>query len=147
MTAAALHLARWYCVHNIQDLAVGVVAPLYQADWLFVWPVVEYCILADHKNHGLMANFVPSSWRRQTHVLLLQEHARDSFENLLFGLCRFYELTGHYPSKITMVSYTLKQKRFEDLHRAAVHYPKEQFSFVGTPVPPAATGATAVRHN
>jgi hypothetical protein len=23
-----------------------------------------------------------------------EDHARDSFENLLFGLCRFYELTG-----------------------------------------------------
>ncbi len=26
-----------------------------------------------------------------------QEHARDSFENVLFSLCRFHELTGHYP--------------------------------------------------
>lgn len=23
-----------------------------------------------------------------------EDHARDSFENMLFGLCRFYELTG-----------------------------------------------------
>lgn len=74
----------------------------------------------------------------------LQEHARDSFENVLFSLCRFFELTGHYPAKITAVSYTLKQARFEQLHRAAVRYPADQFEFLGTPVPPAATGAQAV---
>jgi len=72
-----------------------------------------------------------------------EEHARDSFENLLFSLCRFYELTGHYPSNITAVSYTLKQRRFEDVHRAAVRFPHEHFYFIGTPVPPAAKGAEA----
>jgi hypothetical protein len=75
----------------------------------------------------------------------LQEHARDSFENLLFSLCRFYELTGHYPANITAVSYILKQKRFEEVHRAAVRFPHEHFYFIGTPVPPAAKGAEAVR--
>lgn len=33
---------------------------------------------------------------------LTEEHARDSFENLLFSICRFRELTGHYPVNITV---------------------------------------------
>ncbi|GER38765.1 polyketide cyclase/dehydrase and lipid transportsuperfamily protein, partial [Striga asiatica] len=33
---------------------------------------------------------------------LTEEHARDSFENLLFSLCRFRELTGAYPQNITV---------------------------------------------
>uniref|UniRef100_A0A7S0S546 DUF218 domain-containing protein n=1 Tax=Chlamydomonas leiostraca TaxID=1034604 RepID=A0A7S0S546_9CHLO len=70
-----------------------------------------------------------------------EEHARDSFENLLFSLCRFYELTGHYPEHITVVSYTLKRDRFTSLHRAALRWPVANFDFVGTPVPPAAQGA------
>ncbi|GAX80190.1 hypothetical protein CEUSTIGMA_g7628.t1 [Chlamydomonas eustigma] len=70
-----------------------------------------------------------------------EEHARDSFENLLFGLCRFYELTGHYPRHITVISYTLKQDRFSSLHREAVQFPSEHFSFIGTPIPPLAKGA------
>lgn len=74
----------------------------------------------------------------------MQEHARDSFENVLFSLCRFYELTGHYPAAITAVSYTLKQRRFEEVHRAAVRFPASNFTFIGTPVPPAAKGAEAV---
>lgn len=35
---------------------------------------------------------------------LTEEHARDSFENLLFSVCRFRELTGRYPSNITVSS-------------------------------------------
>lgn len=33
---------------------------------------------------------------------LTEEHARDSFENLLFSVCRFRELTGTYPHNITV---------------------------------------------
>lgn len=80
-----------------------------------------------------------------------QEHARDSFENLLFSVCRFYELTGHAPANITVVrgrtswlrlkrhpphpqvSYSFKGRRFTDLHRAALRYPSSSFRFVGTP--------------
>ena len=32
-----------------------------------------------------------------------EEAARDSYENVLFGLCRFYQLTGHYPETVTVV--------------------------------------------
>lgn len=33
---------------------------------------------------------------------LTEEHAKDSFENLLFSVCRFRELTGSYPQNITV---------------------------------------------
>eukprot|EP00798_Chlamydomonas_sp_ICE-L_P021624 gene21624-28627_t len=62
-----------------------------------------------------------------------EEHARDSFENLLFSLCRFYELAGHYPDDVTVVSYTLKKSRFLTLHREALRFPYEHFHFIGTP--------------
>lgn len=47
---------------------------------------------------------------------------------------RFYELTGHYPDHITVVSYTLKQNRFSTLHRGALRFPPDRFKFVGTQV-------------
>ncbi len=31
-----------------------------------------------------------------------EDRARDSLENLLFGLCRFYELTGRYPDFVVV---------------------------------------------
>lgn len=45
---------------------------------------------------------------------LTEEHARDSFENLLFSVCRFRELTGTYPQNITVSSYVcVHQKGYE----------------------------------
>ena len=66
---------------------------------------------------------------------LTEEFARDSFENLLFSMCRFRELTGHYPLNVTVVSYDFKERRFTDLHRHALRFPELQFSFVGVPIP------------
>ena len=74
---------------------------------------------------------------------MLQEHARDSFENLLFSLCRFYELTGHYPDNVLVIGYNFKHERFADLHRAALRWPDQKFTFVGTPALTA--GAQEVR--
>ena len=56
-----------------------------------------------------------------------EEFARDSYENLLFSLCRFFEMTGRYPEKLTVVGFGFKEKRFTDLHRKAVRFPKERF--------------------
>lgn len=64
---------------------------------------------------------------------LTEEHARDSFENLLFSICRFRELTGSYPHNITVVGYDFKEDRFVHLHRSALRFPKGQFFYVGTP--------------
>ncbi|KAL2635000.1 hypothetical protein R1flu_006479 [Riccia fluitans] len=67
---------------------------------------------------------------------LTEEHARDSFENLLFSICRFREITGDYPLNITVVSYDFKEERFADLHRSALRFPRSRFFFVGTPAAP-----------
>ncbi|XP_042481337.1 uncharacterized protein C57A10.07 [Macadamia integrifolia] len=64
---------------------------------------------------------------------LTEEHARDSFENLLFSVCRFRELTGAYPSNITVVSYDFKEERFSHLHRSAIRFPENRFFYAGTP--------------
>lgn len=46
---------------------------------------------------------------------LLEVHARDSFENLLFSLCRFREASGRYPSRVTVVSFGFKRRRFVEV--------------------------------
>lgn len=72
---------------------------------------------------------------------LTEEHARDSFENLLFSVCRFRELTGTYPQNITVVSYDFKEERFAQLHRSALGFPEGRFFFSGTPATPTAREA------
>jgi hypothetical protein len=61
-----------------------------------------------------------------------EEHARDSFENLLFSICRFYELTGRFPQKITVVGFEAKRERFTDHHVKAIGYPGSNFTYIGT---------------
>jgi hypothetical protein len=39
---------------------------------------------------------------------VVEDYARDSFENLLFSICRFKEVTGNYPARVTVVGYTFK---------------------------------------
>mmetsp|Transcript_10210 Transcript_10210/g.24535 ORF Transcript_10210/g.24535 Transcript_10210/m.24535 type:complete len:437 (+) Transcript_10210:12-1322(+) len=68
-----------------------------------------------------------------------EEFATDSFENLLFSIARFREVTGDYPQTITVVSFTFKQRRFETLHAHALRWPPDRFSYVGVD-PPASTG-------
>lgn len=58
--------------------------------------------------------------------MVTEEYARDSYENLLFSICRFSEMTGNYPDKITVVGFEFKRYRFENIHRQAIRYPKEQ---------------------
>ncbi|ORY83824.1 hypothetical protein BCR37DRAFT_378835 [Protomyces lactucae-debilis] len=60
-----------------------------------------------------------------------ENFARDSFDNLLFSLCRFYEVTGRYPTKVSVVGYQFKADRFHNLHRAALKYPETAFVYVG----------------
>ncbi|WOL14250.1 hypothetical protein Cni_G23030 [Canna indica] len=69
---------------------------------------------------------------------LTEEHARDSFENLLFSVCRFRQLTGSYPQNITVVSYDFKKERFSRLHRLAIGFPEGNFFYIGTPAAPGA---------
>ncbi|XP_010912633.1 uncharacterized protein C57A10.07 [Elaeis guineensis] len=72
---------------------------------------------------------------------LTEEHARDSFENLLFSVCRFRELAGTYPQNITVVSYDFKEERFTHLHRSAIGFPDGRFFYFGTPASPTAKEA------
>ncbi|CAH9078578.1 unnamed protein product [Cuscuta europaea] len=72
---------------------------------------------------------------------LTEEHARDSFENLLFSVCRFRELTGSYPHNITVVGYDFKAERFVQLHRTAIRFPESRFIYSGTPSSPSSRDA------
>ncbi len=71
-----------------------------------------------------------------------EEFARDSFENVLFGLCRFHEIAGRWPARLTVVSWTFKSARF-DLHRAALRWPWERWEFIGAHNPLDLAGAEA----
>eukprot|EP00736_Rhodelphis_marinus_P001081 Rmarinus@m.5543 len=64
-----------------------------------------------------------------------EEFARDSFENLLFSLCRYHDIVGWYPQKVTVISFSFKEDRFVHLHRTALRIPEDMFEFVAVDGP------------
>jgi hypothetical protein len=63
-----------------------------------------------------------------------EDAALDSYQNVLFSIARFHELTGAYPSRVTIVGHAFKRRRFEQLHRLALRWPKTRFAYEGLPL-------------
>lgn len=77
---------------------------------------------------ALTMNLLPSSEQVRATT---EEHALDSYQNLLFSIARFHEYTGHYPARITIVGYEMKRRRFNELHRVALRWPEDKFNYIG----------------
>ncbi|KAH7888318.1 hypothetical protein F5I97DRAFT_1803768 [Phlebopus sp. FC_14] len=86
------------------------------------------------QNHASASSGSLSPFPRAT----TETFSLDSFQNLLFSLARFHEVTGKYPSQITVVGYEMKRRRFEELHREALRFPAPHFHYIGLE-PPLAT--------
>jgi len=61
----------------------------------------------------------------------IEDASLDSFQNVLFSIARFRELTGAYPTRTTVVGHDFKRRRFERLHRLALRWPKLRFTYEG----------------
>ncbi|MBN2053626.1 hypothetical protein JW905_01810 [bacterium] len=65
--------------------------------------------------------------RQRAHT---EEYARDSFENILFSICRFKEITGMFPLRLSVISWGFKSRRFE-YHRKTLDFPAAGFNYIG----------------
>lgn len=66
---------------------------------------------------------------------ITEEFSRDSYENLLYSICRVREYSGAFPSHVTFVSWEFKRARF-DLHRQTMLWPADRFTYLGPNNPP-----------
>ena len=78
-------------------------------------------------HEGFLNSTGDELWARAT----TETYALDSYQNLAFSVCRFREMTGGYPEKVTAVGYGFKEKRFADVHRRALGLGAEAWSYVG----------------
>ena len=63
--------------------------------------------------------------------VVTEDFARDSYENLLFSVCRFVEVTGSLPERISVHGFSFKQRRYVNLHRHALDdFPRDRFSYL-----------------
>lgn len=66
-----------------------------------------------------------------------EEFARDSFENVLFSIARFKQITGAYPKKVSIVGFEFKMHRFINLHLKTIKFDMNSTGYVGIdPKPP-----------
>lgn len=63
--------------------------------------------------------------------ILLEEHATDSLQNLLFSILLFRRTIGRYPKNIRVITHAFKSKRFLELHAPAIHWPKDRIQVQG----------------
>jgi hypothetical protein len=63
--------------------------------------------------------------------ILLEEHATDSFQNLLFSILLFRRTTGRYPRQIRVITHAFKAGRFLELHAPAIRWPSERIQVQG----------------
>jgi hypothetical protein len=63
--------------------------------------------------------------------ILLEEHATDSFQNLLFSILLFRKTTGSYPRTIRIVTHAFKGPRFLELHAPAIRWPRNRVQVQG----------------
>ena len=67
--------------------------------------------------------------------VILEESAKDTLENLLFGICRAHQVTGQWPSSVTVISWVWKKERIQ-LIANALRLPGYSYLGVGDKVNP-----------
>lgn len=64
-----------------------------------------------------------------------EDHATDSFQNVLFSLLRFRQVVGRYPRDITVVTHAFKRDRILGVHARALRWPAERIRLHGIDPP------------
>ncbi|KAK1075744.1 hypothetical protein LTR74_000152 [Friedmanniomyces endolithicus] len=64
-----------------------------------------------------------------------EEHATDSYQNLLFSILRFRDLVGRYPNDVVVVTHAFKERRFLELHVPAIKWPPGRIRVQGVNPP------------
>lgn len=59
-----------------------------------------------------------------------EEYSLDSFDNLLYSIFRFKEITNVYPQSITIVGFGFKESRFLNYHAKALDIPKNMINYI-----------------
>jgi hypothetical protein len=60
----------------------------------------------------------------------IEEYATDSYQNILFSICRFREVVGRFPARVCVVGWGFKAAR-ADFHRQTLRWPADRFVYAG----------------
>ena len=60
-----------------------------------------------------------------------EDLASDTYQNLLFSILRFHDVTGRYPADITVITHAFKERRILEQHAVAIRWPAEKIRVQG----------------
>ena len=66
-------------------------------------------------------------------MIFSEQDARDSYENVLFGIARFYQVAGRFPDAISVIGFEYKRERIETYHRKALRWPMGKWPLESAP--------------
>jgi hypothetical protein len=66
--------------------------------------------------------FLKNPYFRINTNILLEEYARDSYENVLYSICTFVKRFNKFPKKITIIGFGFKRERFLSSHLTTLGY-------------------------
>jgi hypothetical protein len=78
--------------------------------------------------------------------ILLDEAATDSFQNIIFSIMVFRKHCGYYPTQITIVAHSFKERRFLNLHANAIRWPTDRIRVLGIDPPFSRTYVRPIQH-
>jgi hypothetical protein len=131
----------------IEHIRAGVELAASQPHSLLVFAGGQTRLMAGPRSEGQSYWMLADrfSWWQKAGVCdraTTEEFGRDSLENILFGLARFRECTGHYPASMEIVGWEFKRERF-DFHRQTARWPgdDQHYRYHGANNPADLTGA------
>ena len=132
----------------VDHIRQGVILARHDPDSVLIFSGGETRRQAEHVSEAASHMRLAEQWDwfgvadYVSHRAYLETYARDSFENVLCSIDRFHEVTGKYPTAVTVVGFAFKQKRFE-LHAHTIiesqdryGIPKFEFQYCGVNNPP-----------
>lgn len=90
----------------------------------FTKPEIEKSEASSYLDMAKAVGFLKNPYFRIGTNILLEEHARDSHENVLYSLSTFYKKFQKFPKKITIVGFGFKRERFLSSHLTTLGYYK-----------------------
>lgn len=88
----------------------------------FTKPEIEKSESASYLEVAKSVGFMKNPYFRIGTNILVEEYARDSYENVLYSICTFYHKFKKFPKKITILGFGFKKERFLDSHLATLGY-------------------------
>ncbi|KAI9017832.1 hypothetical protein BC832DRAFT_589077 [Gaertneriomyces semiglobifer] len=64
--------------------------------------------------------------------MLTDSYSVTSLQNTLFPVCRFKAYASRYPEFVTVSGFEHKRRRFEELHRKAIKYPRLRYEYISS---------------